>query len=217
VKIGLFGGTFNPVHLGHLRAAEEIRAAYGLSRIIFVPAHLPPHKKKRVTPARHRFAMVRQAIRHNPFFSVSDVELRRAGNSYSFETIQYFNRRLKSSDELFFIIGIDAFREIYTWKRYPDFFSACNFIVMARPGKYAPGGNRIIPADVAADFTGNKAGTCFVHRSGYRVLYQSITLLDISSTAVRRALREGGSIRYLAPEAVERYIEKNNLYSRGEK
>jgi nicotinate-nucleotide adenylyltransferase len=214
LKIGLFGGTFNPVHLGHLRAAEEIREAYGLSRIIFVPAHLPPHKKNRVTPARHRIAMVRQAIRRNPFFSVSDVELRRAGSSYSFETIQYFNRRLKSFDELFFIIGIDAFREIDTWKQYPDFFSACNFIVMERPGQQAGEIGRIIPADAAADFTGNRAGSCFVHRSGYRVLYHSITLLAISSTAVRLALREGRSVRYLVPEAVARYVQKNNLYYR---
>lgn len=211
LKIGLFGGTFNPVHLGHLRAAEEIRETYGLSKIIFIPAHIPPHKKVHVTPAVHRFEMVRRSIRHNPYFEVSDVELKRAGNSYSFETINYFTRALKSTDELFFIIGMDAFREIRTWKKYPDFFSACSFIVMNRPGQADAAAGRHIPADCAADFTYKKTGHCYVHASGHAVYVCRTTPLDISSTAIRTALHEGKSIRYLVPEAVEKYIGEHNL------
>jgi len=211
-RTGIFGGTFNPIHLGHLRAAEEVRRACGLTRIVFVPAHLPPHKKVRVAPARHRLAMVRLAVRGNPRFSVSDIELRRAGSSYSFETIRFVNSRLHPQDELFFIIGSDAFREIHTWKYYPDFFSACHFIVMGRPGE-GIGFDGLLPPDIAGEFTPRPKQACYEHRSGYRVLYQRVTLLDISSTAVRRALRAGDSVRYLVPEAVERYIQKYDLYT----
>jgi len=209
-KIGLFGGTFNPVHLGHLRAAEEIREAYRLSKTIVIPAHIPPHKKSNVTFAEHRFEMVRLAVQDNPFFEVSDIELTRKGNSYSHETIDYFNTYFDHTAELFFIIGIDAFREIHSWKQYPRFFSACNFIVMDRPGRQkAP--QDLLPADIAGEFTFDSRQHCYKHTSGYQVFFCSITLLDISSTAIRTALGEGKSIKYLVPEAVERYIRENKL------
>ncbi|MCX8043041.1 MAG: nicotinate-nucleotide adenylyltransferase [Desulfobacterota bacterium] len=209
--LGIFGGTFNPIHLGHLRAAEEIRQLCGLSRVVFVPAYLPPHKHAQVAPAPHRLAMVRCAVRGNPFFSVSDIELRRSGTSYSFETIQYFNSRLHPPDELFFIIGSDAFREIYTWKYYPDFFSACHFIVMDRPGESCCFDD-LIPPDIRRAFKKNRIERLYEHRSGYRVFYRRVTLLDISSTAVRRAVQSDASIKYMVPDAVERYIYRHALY-----
>jgi nicotinate-nucleotide adenylyltransferase len=212
-SIGLFGGTFNPIHLGHLRAAEEIRQRCGLSQIIFVPAHLPPHKTKKIAPAHHRLAMVRLAVQGNPSFRVSDSELRRAGKSYSFETIARFNKLLSPQDELFFIIGSDAFRDIHTWKYYPDFFSACHFIVMDRPGRMRCRFEDMIPADLREEFRCNRRGTYYEHRSGYRVFYRSVTLLDISSSAIREALACGASIRYLVPDAVERYIQRHALYA----
>lgn len=210
--LGLFGGTFNPIHLGHLRAAEEIRQLCGLSHVVFVPSYLPPHKKGQVAPAHHRLAMVRRAVRNNPFFSVSDIELRRRGASYSFETIAFFNSKLAPRDELFFIIGSDAFRDIHTWKYYPDFFSACHFIVMDRPGEDRCRFENLLPGDIAGEFTPHRKDSYYEHRSGYRVLYRNITLLDISSTAIRNALRADASIRYLVPDAVDRYIRKHGLY-----
>ena len=132
-KIGLFGGTFNPIHLGHLRGAEEVRECCGLDEIIFIPAATPPHKEAgEVIEATHRLEMLRLATRTNPHFSVSTVELERRGTSYSIDTIRFFLE--KDQGALSFILGRDAFVEIETWREYPTLFSLCSFIVMARPG-----------------------------------------------------------------------------------
>ncbi len=212
IKVGLFGGTFNPVHWGHLRLAEEIREIFNLSHVIYIPAHIPPHKKSDVISAGHRFAMVQLAISGNHAFQASDIELKRPGRSYSIDTIRHFHGLSEDSPELFFIMGMDAFREIRTWKDYPAFFSTCNFIVMARPG--APDGGRsgLLPADIVQEFTYRENKRCFVHTSGYRVYIHRGTLIDISSTAIRALARQGKSIKYLVPEAVERYIADNRLY-----
>jgi nicotinate-nucleotide adenylyltransferase len=212
MKTGLFGGTFNPVHLGHLRAAEEIREQLGLDRIIFIPAHVPPHKKSTNVSAAHRFEMVRAAIRDNDQFDLSDIELRRQGNSYSFETIEHFRAGCADPDELYFIMGLDAFREIHTWKQYPDFFSLCNFAVMSRPPMHEPEPKKNAPPDFGSLFSFNPQGRFFVHGSGRRMYFRSITLLDISSTRVRRAIAGGQSVKYLVPDSVAEYIHKNNLY-----
>ncbi|MEI9477177.1 MAG: nicotinate-nucleotide adenylyltransferase [Deltaproteobacteria bacterium] len=132
-RIGLFGGTFNPIHLGHLRGAEDIRESFGLDRVVFLPAAIPPHKlRDDVIEPRPRLEMVKLATLANPFFSVSDVEIERSGKSYSIDTLRYFRER--QPDSFFFILGMDAFVEIETWKEYQKLFSLCNFIVMARPG-----------------------------------------------------------------------------------
>lgn len=212
MKIGLFGGTFNPVHLGHLRAAEEIREKFGIEKTIFIPAHVPPHKKDAIVPAQHRFEMVRTALADNPCFAVSDIELQRQGNSYSFDTIGHFSREYGPQAELFFIMGIDAFREIHTWKHYPEFFSFCNFIVMSRPGRYEPEPEKNVPSDFAGMFTFNSDGRFYEHGSGHRIYFCRISLLDISSTGVRQAVREGRSVKYLVPDSVAGYILKHNLY-----
>lgn len=211
-KIGLFGGTFNPIHLGHIRSAEEIREKFNLSKIIFIPAHTPPHKKSHIIPAKHRFKMVKQSIRTNSFFEVSEIELQRQGNSYSFETIDYFNKLYENKAEVFFIMGSDAFREIYTWKQYPNFFSACNFIIMSRPGLDEIAPEKIIPHDVFSNFTFNNKKQGYIHPSGHRIYVSKITHLDISSTAIRRYLKEGKTIKYLVPDSVEQYIKGKNLY-----
>jgi len=212
MKIGLFGGTFDPVHLGHLRVAEEIREQFGLEKIIFIPAHLPPHKKNAVAQADHRYEMVRMAIADNPYFAVSNIELRRQGNSYSFDTIGHFSREYGPDGELFFIMGVDAFREIHTWKQYPEFFSLCNFVVMSRPGSYEPEPEKNIPGDFAAMCTFNHEGRFYEHQSGRRTYFCRISLLDISSTGVRQAVREGRSVKYLVPDSVAGYILRHNLY-----
>jgi nicotinate-nucleotide adenylyltransferase len=212
MKIGLFGGTFNPVHFGHLRAAEEIREKFGLEKIIFIPAHVPPHKKDAIVSAQHRFEMVRAALADNPYFAVSDIELQRQGNSYSCDTIGHFSREYGPDGELFFIMGIDAFREIHTWKQYPEFFSLCNFLVMSRPGRYEQEPEKNAPSDFAAMFTFNPDGRYYEHRSGRRAYFCRISLLDISSTGVRQAVHEGRSVKYLVPDSVAGYILRHNLY-----
>ena len=135
MKIGLFGGTFDPIHWGHLRSAEEVGETFRLDRVYFIPASLPPHKRgQTTTPARDRLQMVRLAVARNPRFSVSTVELARPGVSYSIDTIREFAAKLRKADSLYFIIGLDAFREIGTWKDFAEIFSLCNFIVTSRPG-----------------------------------------------------------------------------------
>jgi nicotinate-nucleotide adenylyltransferase len=211
-KIGLFGGTFNPIHLGHLRGAEEIREAFELREVIFVPAALPPHKMtEEIIGAHHRLEMVKRATRKNPRFSTSDVELKRTGKSYSIDTIRYF--REKSKDSLYFILGRDAFVEIETWKDFQNLFSLCNFIVMARPGLIHASP---LPGVLAQAFRYDQGASGWVHGSGNMILFKEINFLDISSTKVRDLVEKGGSIKYLVPPEVETYIEKHGLYQRGQ-
>jgi nicotinate-nucleotide adenylyltransferase len=210
-RVGLFGGTFNPIHWGHLRPAEEIREQFGLSRVIFIPVHVPPHKKAGVVSSAHRVAMVQKAIRGNRCFQVSDIELQRPGKSYSIDTIRHFHGLSRGQDELFFILGTDAFREIHTWKDYPAFFSACNFIVMTRPGARVEQAAELLPRASRKAFTLREH--CLVHSSGCRIYIAPVTQLDISSTVIRDCAAGGKSIRYLVPSDVERYIAEHRLYT----
>ena len=207
-RIGLFGGTFNPIHLGHLRGAEEIREAFGLQEVIFIPSALPPHKMAEgIIQAHHRLEMVKRAIRKNSQFSASDVELKRPGKSYSIDTIRYF--RDKFQDSLYFILGRDAFVEIETWKDFQDLFSLCNFIIMTRPGSTQASP---LPAALASAFRYDQRASGWVHGSGNVVFLKEINFLDISSTKVRQLVEKGGSVKYLVPTEVEAYIEKHGLY-----
>jgi nicotinate-nucleotide adenylyltransferase len=211
-KIGLFGGTFNPVHIGHLRPCEEIREIFGLSSVIFIPAAMPPHKSRQIIPARHRFEMVKRAINDNPFFELSDVELRREGSSYSYETIDYFSARYDRAAELYFIMGRDAFRDMHTWKNYPDIFSLCNFIIMNRPVADDAGRQQTIPPDIADLFSPQEEGL-YRHCSGRLLCFCEVSLIEVSSTDVRRRIEEGKTIRYIVPEGVSGYITQHNLFS----
>ena len=136
MKWGLFGGTFDPIHIGHLRCATEMLEIFALNRIIFVPASRPPHKLDgTITPFYHREQMIRLAIEENPAFSFSDVENRRDGVSYSVETVEYILDKYRLENlELYFILGQDAFHAIRTWKDWERLILLCNFAVMTRPG-----------------------------------------------------------------------------------
>jgi nicotinate-nucleotide adenylyltransferase len=213
-KIGLFGGTFNPIHLGHLRGAEEIREVFGLREIIFIPAAIPPHKAtEEVIEARHRFEMVRLATAGNPYFSITDIELLRPEKSYSIDTIRYFRER--HPDDFFFILGRDAFVEIETWKEFQHLFSLCNFIVMTRPGFQKTSSASLLPEVLVPVFRYDQELKAWIHTSGHTLHFKDITVLDISSTKVRESIERGDSVRYLVPAEVEAYIQKNRLYRRG--
>jgi len=209
-RIGLFGGTFNPVHIGHLRCAEEIREQFALRRIVFVPAFMPPHKKQPGVAPQHRCEMARLAIAGNPCFELSDIELQREGNSYACDTIDHFRRQSPPGSELFFIIGSDAFSEVHTWRRYPAFFEHCGFIVMNRAGCCAPSSFNL-PGGAARMFTRLDEDT-YEHRSGNRICFGRVSALDISSTDIRARIAGGRTISYLVTPAVERYIRANRLY-----
>jgi nicotinate-nucleotide adenylyltransferase len=213
VRVGIFGGTFNPIHVGHLRAAEEIREQFDLKRIVFIAAATPPHKAvEGGVSGERRTEMVRLAISGNTRFSVSDIELKRPGKSYSIGTIQFFRKRYGTDLDLFFILGMDAFLEIGTWKSFQELFSLCHFIVMTRPGFDKPFSPSILPPKIADDFTYDDGEKRFIHRDGYSVYLGEVTFLDISSTKIREEVSKGRSIRYLLPPEVERYIRRHRLY-----
>ena len=210
-KIGLFGGTFNPIHLGHLRGAEEVRELCGLHEVIFIPAAVPPHKNTRhILEGRHRLEMVKLATQGNPHFSASAVDLERPGKSFSIDTLRYFRERYE--DSFFFILGRDAFLEIETWKDYEDLFSLCHFIVMTGGGIGGPPQGDQLPEVLVPSFRYAPESRCWVHRSGHTLLFQKIHFLDISSTRIRDLLEKGQSAKYLMEAGVEGYIERNRLY-----
>ncbi len=204
--VGVFGGTFDPVHIGHLRVAEEVRESYGLSRVYFVPSATPPHKRGRqTTGAADRLEMLKRAVRGNRYFRVSDEEIKRGGVSYTIDTLRFFEA---TSSSLFFLIGMDAFAEVDTWHRYRELFSHTNFVVMVRPGQP---GIQVFPRDVQEDMTEANAST-FRHRSGKMVYFHRVTQLDVSATRIRENVRLSRSIRYLVPGSVERFIKEKGLY-----
>jgi nicotinate-nucleotide adenylyltransferase len=214
MKWGLFGGTFDPIHIGHLRCAEEMIDLFNLNRIIFVPASRPPHKiNAAITPFYHREQMIRLAIEGNPVFSFSDVENRRGGTSYSVETVEYLldKYRLENLD-LYFILGQDAFHAIRTWKDWERLLTICNFAVMTRPGYSNQGLGTILTEEFASRFTYDAEVKGYHGPTGRTIYFREVTFLDISSSNIRQRAKEGRSVNYLVTNEVRHYIAKNSLY-----
>ncbi|MCM8765505.1 MAG: nicotinate-nucleotide adenylyltransferase [Candidatus Omnitrophica bacterium] len=188
MKIGILGGTFNPVHYGHLILAEEAYRILLLDKVIFIPCCLPPHKRvKDLILPRHRLEMVREAIRGNRHFAVSDIEIKAGGVSYTFETLEKFRKMFPRSTEIFLIVGSDALRELPRWKNFSQILNLARIVIATRPD--FPVGKRPSWAEVI-----------------------KIPLIDISSSEIRRRIKRGTTVKYLIPSAVEKYIEKNRLY-----
>jgi nicotinate-nucleotide adenylyltransferase len=199
MRIGLMGGTFDPVHLGHLLIAEVARAEFTLDRVIWIPAGDPPHKHGvTITPQEYRYAMVILATASNPYFEVSRLELERKGPSYTLDTILHFAREYEG-DELFFITGADAILEILTWYRHQDVIAACRFIAVTRPGYDLARLSAVLPPDYLA-----------------RIGALTAPGVDISSTMIRNRSRDGDPIRYMVPDSVDSYIAKHALYAGSE-
>ncbi len=191
-RIGIMGGTFDPIHYGHLVTAEEVRVEFGLTDVIFVPSGSPPHKiNRKITWAEHRYLMTVLATVTNLFFSVSRIEIDRKGPSFAIDTITQFRGIFGEDTELFFITGADAFLEMDKWYRAEDLVKMCRFVAATRPG-----------------YPIEKIDTRF---SKYIELIE-VPALSISSTDIRKRVVENRSIKYLLPEAVEDYIFKNGLY-----
>jgi nicotinate-nucleotide adenylyltransferase len=211
MKIGLFGGTFDPIHWGHLRSAEEAREAFGLDRVLFIPAAEPPHKRQgAATPARDRASMVRLAIASHPGFRLSEVEIARGGRSYTIETLRYF-RRYQPHHAYYFIIGLDAFAEIGSWKEYEQLFPLSHFIVTSRPGADSGRFGRL-PVALRRLFCYDRKKKAYRHASGTYVFFLKLTDIAISASDIRRRMRAGSSIRYLVPPYVDRYTRRQRLY-----
>ena len=215
-RTGVFGGTFNPIHTGHLRAAEEVAEALGLERVLLVPSAQPPHKDgggdDPVAPAAQRLAWVEYACEGNPRLAASALEIERGGASYTVDTLRALAGDGDAARPVF-VIGADAFRELDSWREPKRLFELADFAVMTRPG--TPGDLADwIPDALRRDFELDPSGCAAFHRaSRSRVDAVPISSLAISSSDVRARARAGRSIRYLVPEAVRRDIETSGVYA----
>lgn len=213
MKWGLLGGTFDPIHLGHLRCAEEVRELFDLDTIIFIPAAQQPLKTGyQATPFFHREQMVKIAINGNPSFAVSDIENERGGTSYSIDTVRHFLSTTAEKPDLYFILGQDAFHDIRKWKDWKDLLALCNFIVMTRPGYEVKGLAQTLSEDCAAAYRYDRETDSFSGPTGTSIYFPRLTFLEISSTGIRKTIGDGKSFRYLVPASVHSYILEHSLY-----
>lgn len=226
MRIGVMGGTFDPIHLGHLRAAEEIYWAFKLDRIIFVPAAKPPHKEEVAASAIHRYEMISLATVFTPYFTVSSIELQRPGRSYSVETVKELRRIYGEEADLYFIMGVDAFLEMASWKDAEEILSLVQVIVTARPGWRLDEVEQTLTPEQQErlghpQFKYLKIPeiTPEVARQKYEpglVLLVEVVSLDISSHEIRQLVEEGRSARFLVTDTVAAYMAKNHLYQKRE-
>lgn len=212
-RTGLFGGTFDPVHLGHLRAAEEIRELLGLDKVYFIPSAVPPHKMSaHITEPSHRLEMLKIAVSSNPHFDTCDYEVREKTTSYTIETLRYLTGAHPDT-EFYFIVGHELFSEIETWREYKELFTLSNFAVITRPGFL--NGAPHPPLALKTEFSYHKVedNVTFYRNNKSRIIaFTQIRGLEISSTEIRRFVKGEKSIRYLVPDRVEEYITNNKLY-----
>lgn len=214
MRLGIFGGTFNPIHLAHLVAAEFLREAAFLERVLFVPSFLPPHKSAPSVSAAHRLAMVRLAVAGNPAFEASDLETARGGRSYAVDTLRHL-RSCRPDDAFFFIIGEDAFSDIATWREAAALFSLTNFLVIPRPGCSRRDPLAWLPSGVTASrlpAAPEETVSVWLTTGGGEIIRAEVPLLEVSSSAIRARVARGLSVRYLLPDAVAAYVAGQRLY-----
>jgi nicotinate-nucleotide adenylyltransferase len=209
-RVGLLGGTLDPIHQGHLDVAEAARTALGLTRVLVMPSRIPPHRRAPRASAPHRFAMAALAVQSCPDFLVSDLEMLDTSDtapSYTSATLDRLAARGVNTRELFFITGADAFRDIRTWMGFPTILDRCHFVAVSRPGQPADGLKALLP---------ELAGRMVAPASGLPdqpaiVLVEAPTS-PVSSTEIRERIRTGESIEGMVPREVAAYIEKHGLY-----
>lgn len=211
MRIGLLGGTFNPVHFGHLHIAEEVMENCGLDQVWFVPTCQPPHKQLAADVSfAHRLTMVEIAIENFPRFKACDIEGRRGGASYSVDTLQQLHD-LYPDDEFFFIMGLDSFQEIGLWKDYPRLFDFAHIVVTARPG-FSGSLQELLPVAIADRFCYDSDSQKLRCDTGFTLIQVAHTCRDISSTDMRLKLSLRQDVGQGIPEAVIEYIKLHRLY-----
>lgn len=228
MRIGILGGTFNPIHYGHLISANEVMERFRLQKVIFIPAARPPHKEQQgLIDAHHRWMMTLLATLSHPRMEVSAIEIEREGKSYSIHTVEALKRSYPPETELFFIEGCDAFMEVATWREVDRLFRACNFIINARPGYPLEGLREMLEETVTPlyrdlsfrDVGRDELTNCLqIVSSGspYVIYLAEAILVEISASDIRRRLAQGRTIRYLVPDTVEQYLRKHGLYGAGQ-
>lgn len=192
MKLCLFGGTFDPPHLGHLVIAETIKESECFDRILFIPASNPPHKKSHISPIKNRLEMLRLALKDNKHFDVSDIDIERGGVSYSIETIKESKDKFNiHSDNLYFLIGSDSLLDFNRWNKYESILDECKVIVALRPG-FRP--SRIDPNILS------------------KIQFANIPQIEVSASDIRRRIRNGSTVRYMVSDPVMKYILEKGLY-----
>lgn len=218
-KIGLFGGTFNPVHRGHIEVANDVLQQFHLDTIHFIPCAVPPHKiaEQPAKPA-YRLEMVQLALADQPNMIASDVEIQREGPSYTCDTLQYYERNLPAETGLYFLVGLDAFLEIHTWKLFSRLFDETAFVVMNRPGveTASPAMSQTVleyaQQCISPEYEFYEDENKICHPSKPPIYLASVTPVDIASSQLRQMIQKGESIEPWVPPTVARFIEEKGLY-----
>lgn len=201
-KLGVLGGTFDPIHMGHLQMAEAVYRRMSLSQVLFIPAYVPPHKVGMYfATAEERYAMTELAVAAYPCFTVSDMELRRSGVSYTIDTIRELHK-LYAEQQLYFIIGADSVAQLHTWHNIEEMLELITFVAAGRPGY-----------DGVMEQVARRLG----QRARERIILLDTPEYDISSTDIRARIRRQESLAGLVPQAVEQYIYRHDLYIKQEK
>ncbi len=215
-RTGILGGTFDPIHVGHLALAEAARRALHLDRVLVLPSHTPPHRAAGPSAsAWHRFAMAAMAVAEADGCEVSDLELEAGGFSYTWRTLERLQASGFAADQLYFLTGADAFADIATWKHYPALLAEAHFVAVSRPGQPAPGLRQWLP-DLAArmiDVEPTGAPTANTPGGGTMIFLIDAATPDVSATAIRQLAAAGGSLAGLVPAAVEAHIRRHGLYT----
>ena len=201
-KAGILGGTFNPIHNGHIELAKKALKEFGLDHILFVPTGLPPHKSsKDLAPKKHRLQMVSEAIKGQKRFRLSKMEINRSGYSYAVDTFNKLQKRLGKKTRLFYVMGLDSINNILSWKKPLDLFKMCEFIVATRPGSKIKTFKRLLKFPPLA-----------INKNKISVIELK---MDVSATDIRDRIKSGKPISKLVPAGVAKYIEQNSLYKEG--
>jgi nicotinate-nucleotide adenylyltransferase len=214
MKIGLFGGTFNPFHNGHIRIIEHVKKTYGLEKIFIIPSATPPHKPDAdLAPASDRFEMVRQSIEGREGFIISDKELTRKGPSFTIDTIEDFKIALCEKADLFLLMGSDAFFDITTWRQKDRIFESVKIITMLR-GHFENhhAFASFIDEHISKEYIFNEQDNSFFHETKQKIILCRVPRIDISSTMIRERVKSGKSIEGIVPAGVLKIIHEKELY-----
>ena len=218
MRLGLLGGSFNPVHNGHLAIARQTREALGFDQILFIPTSHPPHKPNgSLAPAQDRYEMVRLAIASDPSLAISDVEIRRPGKSYSIDTIRLLQQEFGSQTQLYFVIGLDAFLDFPSWRDPLTLLKLCSFVVLSRPGLSFRSLSTVallppIPYPALADLDAGRISRIEAPLGKQRLTFLKLPPCPISASDIRAGIRQGLPMANLLPPLVESYILRHHLY-----
>jgi len=221
MNTGLFGGTFNPLHNGHIETIKYVADQFELKQVFFIPCSIPPHKdQKNLASAEYRFEMVKKSLKDipNPYqFYASDIELNRTGPSYTIDTVREFKKNLSQKDSCFLILGSDAFFEIQTWKDFKEIFGEICVIIMLRNQEFEEEGliekvKSFLKKNISNDYRLDNANNIFVNTDKKNIFIANVPKINISSTMIRKNIKTGQSIKILTPHVVEKLIHEKGLY-----